>query len=148
MIVSKSENETIAAGRKFAQGLKPGSVIGLKGNLGTGKTQFVKGICEYYNVNDVVNSPTFILVNEYKGFNEDEVEIKIYHFDLYRLKSAAELEVIGFNEYISPGSIVLIEWPEIAEEYLNYKIDKVLMEFGSKTEERLINFMKTEDNRG
>ena len=148
MIVSKSENETIAAGRKFAQGLKPGSVIGLKGNLGTGKTQFVKGICEYYNVNDVVNSPTFILVNEYKGFNEDEVEIKIYHFDLYRLKSAAELEVIGFNEYISPGSIVLIEWPEIAEEYLNYKIDKVLMEFGSKTEERLINFTKTEDNRG
>lgn len=148
MIVSKSEKATIAAGRKFAQGLKAGSVLGLKGNLGTGKTQFVKGICEYFKVKDVVNSPTFILVNEYKGFNEDQEEIKIYHFDLYRLKSVAELEVIGFNEYISPKSIVLIEWSEIAEEYLNYEIDKVLMDYGTKTDERVINFVKTEDNRG
>ncbi len=147
MIVSKSEKATIAAGRKFAQGLKTGCVLGLKGNLGTGKTQFVKGICEYFNVQEIVNSPTFILVNEYKGFNEDEEEIKIYHFDLYRLKSAAELEVIGFNEYISNGSIVLIEWSDIAEEYLNYEIDKVLIEFGTKTEERLINFVKTGDNQ-
>ena len=148
MIVSKSEKATIAAGRKFAQCLKAGSILGLEGNLGTGKTQFVKGICEYFNVKDVVNSPTFILVNEYKGFNENEEEIKIYHFDLYRLKSAAELEVIGFNEYISPKSIVLIEWPEIAEEYLNYEIETVLMDYGTKTEERVINFVKTDDNRG
>ena len=147
MIVSGSEKQTKAAGKKFAEGLKPGSVLGLKGNLGTGKTQFVKGICEYFKVKDVVNSPTFILVNEYAGFKDDVGEIKIYHFDLYRLKSGAELEVIGFNEYIDSGSIVLIEWPESAEEYLNYEIDKVLMEFGTKTEERLINFVKTEKKR-
>ena len=144
MIVSKSEKETITAGRKFAEELKPGGILGLKGNLGTGKTQFVKGICDYFKVPDIVNSPTFILVNEYKGTGKDENEIKIYHFDLYRLKSPAELEVIGFNEYIDTNSILLIEWPEIAEEYLNNEIDKVLIEFGSKTEERLINFIKIE----
>ncbi|MFA5011529.1 MAG: tRNA (adenosine(37)-N6)-threonylcarbamoyltransferase complex ATPase subunit type 1 TsaE [Ignavibacteria bacterium] len=144
MIVSKSEKETIAAGRKFADELKRGSLVGLKGNLGTGKTQFVKGICNYFKVQDIVNSPTFILVNEYKGIDKDNNEIKIYHLDLYRLKSPAELEVIGFNEYIDTNSIVLIEWPEIAEEYLNKEIDKVLIEYGSKTEERLINFIKTD----
>ena len=105
----------------------------------------MKGICDYFKVPDIVNSPTFILVNEYKGTGKDENEIKIYHFDLYRLKSPAELEVIGFNEYIDTNSILLIEWPEIAEEYLNKEIDKVLIEFGSKTEERLINFIKIEE---
>jgi tRNA threonylcarbamoyladenosine biosynthesis protein TsaE len=145
MIVSVSEKKTRAAGRKYAEELKPGSIIGLKGNLGTGKTQFVKGICEYFKVKDMVNSPTFTLVNEYNGFNEDEEEIKIYHFDLYRIESAAELEVIGFEEYLNPNSIVLIEWPEIAEEYLNCEIDKVLMDFGVKTEERIINYRKNED---
>lgn len=144
MIVSFSEKETREAGRKFAAELKPGSIIGLKGNLGAGKTQFVKGICDYFRVQDVVNSPTFMLVNEYKGVNKEE-EIKIYHFDLYRLKSTAELEVIGFNEYLDSSSIVLIEWPDIAEEYLNYEIDKILMDFGSKTEERVINFIRNED---
>jgi len=145
MIVSKSEKETINAGRKFAETLKPGSVIGLKGNLGTGKTQFVKGICKYFNVQEVVNSPTFILVNEYTGYEEDENEIKIYHFDLYRLKSSAELEVIGFEEFISSDSIVLIEWPDIAEKYLNFKIDKVLMDYGAKTDERIIKYMKKDE---
>ena len=144
MIVSGSERQTKSAGKDFAKELKRGSVLGLKGNLGTGKTQFVKGICEHFKVKEVVNSPTFILVNEYTGYDEDTKEIKIFHFDLYRLKSAAELEVIGFDEYISSDSIVLIEWPEIAEEHLNYEIDKVLMDFGSKTEERVINFIKTE----
>lgn len=147
MIVSKSEKETIAAGRKFADELKRGSLVGLKGNLGTGKTQFVKGICNYFKVQDIVNSPTFILVNEYKGIDKDKNEIRIYHFDLYRLKTPAELEVIGFNEYIDTNSIVLIEWPEIAEEYLNKEIDKVLIEYGSKTEERLLNFIKTDKKR-
>lgn len=145
MIVSKSEKETIKAGRKFAEGLKPGSIIGLKGNLGTGKTQFVKGVCEYFKVKDVVNSPTFILVNEYKGIKGNGEEIKIYHFDLYRLESAAELEVIGFEEYISSNSIVLIEWSDFAEEYLNYKIDKVLMDYGLKTDERIIKYIKKDE---
>lgn len=145
MIVSGSAKETKSAGRRYAEELKPGSIVGLKGNLGTGKTQFVKGICEYFGVNDIVNSPTFILVNEYNGKSRDGEGIKIYHFDLYRLKSAAELEVIGFDEYLSPVSIVLIEWSEIAEEYLNRKIDKVLLEYGAKDDERIIKYIKNDE---
>lgn len=138
MIVSKSAKETIKIGKRFAKRLKPGSILGLKGDLGTGKTQFVKGICEYFNVKDVVNSPTFIIVNEYNGTFENGSALKIYHFDLYRLKSAAELEIIGFNEYINSESIVIIEWPEIAEEYLRSELDAVFFEFGEKTQERTI----------
>jgi len=138
MIVSKSPKETIKIGKRFAKRLKPGSVLGLKGDLGTGKTQFVKGICEYFNVKDVVNSPTFIIVNEYNGTFENGAALKIYHFDLYRLKSAAELEIIGFNEYINPESIVIIEWPEIAEEYFRSALDAVFFEYGGNTQERTI----------
>jgi tRNA threonylcarbamoyladenosine biosynthesis protein TsaE len=145
MLVSKNEKETVKAGRKYAEILKQGSVIGLKGNLGTGKTQFVKGVCEYFKVKDIVNSPTFILVNEYKGINGKGEVIRIFHFDLYRLESAAELEVIGFEEYICSDSIVLIEWPDYAEEYLNCKIDKVLMDYGSKTDERILKYIKKDD---
>lgn len=138
MIVSKSEKETIEAGKEFAKSLKPGSILGLKGDLGTGKTQFVKGICEYFCVENVVNSPTFMIVNEYCGKVNKESEIKIYHFDLYRLKSSAELEVIGFEEYLNSDAIVLIEWPGIAEEYLRNKIESVFFEYGEKPEERTI----------
>jgi len=138
MIVSKSAEETINAGKNFAETLKPGSILGLKGDLGTGKTQFVKGICEYFNVENVVNSPTFIIVNEYNGKSGNGQIIQIYHFDLYRLKFSSELEVIGFNEYLNSEAIVLIEWPKIAEEYLRLKIDTVFFEYGQKADERTI----------
>lgn len=138
MIVSKSAKETIEAGKIFAKTLMPGSLLGLKGDLGTGKTQFVKGICEYFKVENVVNSPTFIIVNEYSGKSINGDETKIFHFDLYRLKSSSELDVIGFNEYINSEAIALIEWPEIAEEYLKYKIDTVFFEYGEKNDERTI----------
>ncbi len=68
-IISNSAEETFLKGKTFASTLDRNSVIGLYGNLGSGKTQFVKGICDYYNVKEVVNSPTFTIVNEYKGFH-------------------------------------------------------------------------------
>ena len=97
-LVSRSEEDTVKQGELYSAGLKEGDIIGLDGNLGTGKTQFVKGIAMGFRVREIVNSPTFIIVNEYEGYIENRL-IKIYHFDLYRLKSGAELEVIGFNEY-------------------------------------------------
>lgn len=139
--ISRSEKETVRLGKKFAEGLKRGSVLGLKGNLGTGKTQFVKGICEHFKVEEVVNSPTFIIVNEYNGTDEDGSPVKIFHFDLYRLKNAEELEVIGFEEYLRSDCIVLIEWPEIAEEYLGRELDKMVMEYGENDGERIVYFV-------
>lgn len=135
---STSTKDTMRIAKEFAEELKPGRVIGLKGNLGSGKTQFVKGICEHFKVKEVVNSPTFILVNEYEGTNGEKKAFKVYHFDLYRLNSASELEVIGFNEYINNNSLVLIEWPEIAEKYLNRKIETIRFDYGDGDEERVI----------
>ncbi|MCX6159474.1 MAG: tRNA (adenosine(37)-N6)-threonylcarbamoyltransferase complex ATPase subunit type 1 TsaE [Ignavibacteriae bacterium] len=135
---SKSTKDTMKFAKEFAEKLKPGCVLGLKGNLGTGKTQFVKGICEHFDVKEVVNSPTFILVNEYEGTYGEAKKFRIYHFDLYRLNSAAELGVIGFDEYINKNSLVLIEWPELAEEYLNRKVDTVRFDYGAGDDERVI----------
>jgi tRNA threonylcarbamoyladenosine biosynthesis protein TsaE len=133
---SKSTEDTMRFAKEFAEKLKPGKILGLKGNLGTGKTQFVKGICEHFKVKEVVNSPTFIIVNEYEGVDG----FKIYHFDLYRLNSASELSVIGFDEYLNTDSLVLIEWPEIAEKYLNREIDTICFDYGDYDDERVIEY--------
>ena len=125
---------------KYAESIIPGDVIGLKGDLGTGKTQFVKGICSYFKVNEIVNSPTFIIVNEYKGFKEKDEEILIHHFDLYRLKSIEELETIGFSDYINDKSVCIIEWCELAEEYLSDGFREVNFDFGITESERIITF--------
>jgi len=135
---SKSTEETMKLAREFAGKLKPGIILGLNGNLGTGKTQFVKGICEHFKVKEVVNSPTFIIVNEYEGTDCESKRFKIYHFDLYRLNSASELNVIGFEEYLNKNSLVLIEWPEIAEKYLNKEIDTICFDYGDSENERVI----------
>jgi tRNA threonylcarbamoyladenosine biosynthesis protein TsaE len=145
IIFSKSEKDTITAGKKFAESIKPGDVIGLKGNLGTGKTQFVKGICGYFKVKDTVNSPTFLIVNQYEGFDpETEKSITVNHFDLYRLKFREELEAIGFDDYINANSVCLIEWCELAEEFLGEEISEVCFEYGGKDTERIIKISKTD----
>ena len=139
-IITSTENETVQAGFEFATELNYGDIIGLEGELGTGKTQFVKGICRYFQVKDTVNSPTFIIVNEYTGIKQSEDKpIRIYHFDLYRLEKPYELEIIGFDEYRNqPDSIILIEWPSLAEEYLGRKVRKVRFEYGNKENSRVI----------
>ncbi|MDD5362616.1 MAG: tRNA (adenosine(37)-N6)-threonylcarbamoyltransferase complex ATPase subunit type 1 TsaE [Ignavibacteria bacterium] len=136
-IVSGSANETIKQGEIFSKNLKAGDVIGLEGDLGTGKTQFVKGICNGFSVSEVVNSPTFIIVNEYSGESGSEA-LKIYHFDLYRLNMPEELGTIGFDEYIESGSICLIEWPELAEKYLGKSFKKVKFSYGTGENDRII----------
>jgi tRNA threonylcarbamoyladenosine biosynthesis protein TsaE len=138
IINSKSSEDTVKEGEKYASRINPGDVLGLDGELGTGKTRFVKGICNYFKVREVVNSPTFIIVNEYSGFWIDGSEIKIYHFDLYRLKTPGELGTIGFDEYINGRSIVIIEWPKMAEEYLGKSLKKVKFSHGNEENERKI----------
>ena len=120
--ISKNENETFKLGFEFAKSLKPNDIITLDGDLGAGKTVFTKGICAYFNIKDYVTSPTYTIVNEYSG------DIKIYHFDIYRLYEEEELYNIGFYDYLTDGAISIVEWSEnIPEAFLSYSVIKVII---------------------
>jgi len=121
--VSNSPGETIELGRRIGLGLKGGEVIGLCGALGSGKTHLIKGIAAGAGAADCgqVNSPTFVIVNEYAG------RLEIYHIDAYRLNSIAEFEMLGFDDYCHPGSVVLIEWADKVESVLR-TVDYVRIE--------------------
>jgi len=106
--ISHSHEQTIALGRAFGALLRPGCVVGLTGDLGAGKTCFMKGIA--YAINKVpesdVTSPTFTILQEYEG------PVPLYHFDAYRLSDAGDLDAVGFEDYISGEGIAVIEWAD------------------------------------
>jgi tRNA threonylcarbamoyladenosine biosynthesis protein TsaE len=107
-----SEEETRKLANEFASHLTEGDIIVLNGNLGAGKTFFIREACRCLNVNNV-NSPTFALINEYKGKN------KIYHFDFYRINKIEELYDIGFEDYFDDeNAIIFIEWGNLFPEIL------------------------------
>jgi tRNA threonylcarbamoyladenosine biosynthesis protein TsaE len=107
-------DETLAIGRRIGAALEPGDVVALVGPLGAGKTHLVKGIAEGAGVADrnQVNSPTFVLINEYAG------RLPIHHIDVYRLAGSDELEALGFEEMVSGPGAVLIEWADRVEDAL------------------------------
>jgi tRNA threonylcarbamoyladenosine biosynthesis protein TsaE len=108
----KDENETIKSGAFLAKYCLPPYIIYLQGNLGAGKTTFVRGFLQNFGFLGKVKSPTFTLVEEYRG------QYDIFHFDLYRLEEPEELEQIGIREYFTENAIVLIEWPDKGVGYL------------------------------
>ena len=112
--ISGSPEETIEYGRKIGLQLKGGEVIGLCGPFGSGKTHLIKGIATGAGAEDrkQVNSPTFVIVNEYTG------RLAIYHIDAYRLDSIAEFEMLGFDDFCCAESVVLIEWADKVEPVL------------------------------
>jgi tRNA threonylcarbamoyladenosine biosynthesis protein TsaE len=120
-VVTKSAEETQKLGSDFAQKLHDKDVIALYGELGSGKTQFVKGMCLSLGTKQTVNSPTFIIINEYTS----EKYSNIFHFDFYRLKHFSDVESIGFDDYMNSRGIVIIEWPEIVEAALPANTKKI-----------------------
>jgi tRNA threonylcarbamoyladenosine biosynthesis protein TsaE len=123
--ISNSEDETIELGTLFAKRLKTGDVVALYGPLGSGKTEFIKGVCNYFNVEQIVSSPTFTIMNQYYGEHNNE-EVILYHVDLYRIKNPEELAEIGFNDCIyAPDAIKLVEWAEKAENFFPKKCYQV-----------------------
>ena len=122
-IISNSPEETIDLGRRVGSQLKGGEVIAVCGVLGSGKTHLIKGIAAGAGAEDGkrVNSPTFVIVKEYTG------RLDIYHVDAYRLNSIAEFEMIGFDEFCYPRSVVLIEWADKIESALQ-AIDYIRIE--------------------
>lgn len=112
-IITNSEKETELAGENLSKTLKPGTIVALFGEMGTGKTAFVRGMARGLGVTCRVTSPTFTIVNEYKG------TIDLFHFDMYRLKSADELFDIGWEDYLSRNGICAVEWSENVTEALD-----------------------------
>jgi tRNA threonylcarbamoyladenosine biosynthesis protein TsaE len=131
-IITNSAAETIEVGRKFGQQLKGGEIVCLVGTLGSGKTHFVKGVAAGAGADKsetTVNSPTFVLVNEYTG---PEVRLDIYHIDAYRLDSVAEFEMLGFDDLCYDRSVVLIEWADKVESALE-SVDPIRIELSHRS---------------
>ena len=122
--ISNNEKETFEIAKNFAKSLKSGDIIALSGDLGAGKTAFVKGVAFALGCKDIVSSPTFTLVNEYTG-----TEHMLYHFDVYRLSNVNTENCDWIDEYLFSDGICIIEWADnlidiLPEDYININITK------------------------
>lgn len=112
-IITDSPEKTIEIAEKIGAFLKSGDIIAYKGGLGAGKTTFTRGLAIGMGLGDNVTSPTFALVNEYRGDN-----ITLYHFDMYRIESEYDLESTGFYDYPFEDNVAVIEWSENIDRFL------------------------------
>ncbi len=133
---TNSSEETKEFGRSLAKQLTPGSVVGLVGPLGSGKTVLVQGICSGLGVQRAVTSPSFVIINEYPG-RLKECPIWVYHFDLYRLENVEEFIKLGYEEYFYGRGITLIEWAEKVKAFLPEKRWEVHLEILSENEREI-----------
>ena len=136
--ISHSPAETESLGEKFGRAALPGLVIALSGDLGAGKTQFVKGLARGLGIAARVHSPTFTLVNEYGGGR-----LKLFHLDLYRLETPAQFWSAGVEEFLTPDGVAVIEWAErlkaeSGKRKAETKMVEVKIEIVSETERKII----------
>ena len=128
LVTTHCEEETEALGERLAKCLHAGAVVALYGDLGAGKTAFVRGMARGLDIRESVTSPTFTIVNEYPG------DPDLFHFDMYRLRSAEELYGIGWEDYLDRNGICVTEWSERIEEALPEDAVRVTIRRLSDTE--------------
>jgi len=128
---SNKPQDTIRLGEKLGDLLSTPQTILLTGNLGSGKTVFVKGIARGLDIEVNVNSPSYTLIKEYKG------RMSLYHMDLYRLDEKRDLYDIGFEEYLYSEGIVIIEWPELALDVLPERYITVVIKIKGESEREI-----------
>lgn len=131
-VIINGIEETEAFGRKLGEEAKPGDILALIGDLGTGKTTLTKSIAAGLGVREAITSPTFNIVNEYHSGR-----LPLYHFDVYRLDSGADLVNIGAEEYFDAGGVCIIEWADRVAEILPDDAKVIFIEYGEKEGERL-----------
>lgn len=113
-IILESIDKIDEAAKKFIDAMGDNTIFAFYGKMGAGKTTFIKAVCENLGVKDVINSPTFAIVNEYLAGNGEP----IYHFDFYRIKKEQEVLDIGYEDYIYSDCLCFMEWPELIEDLL------------------------------
>ncbi len=123
VIETQSEAETVRVGEELGKRLRPGDVVAFYGDLGAGKTAFIRGVARGLGVTARVSSPTFTVVNEYPG------PVPLFHFDMYRLGSSDELFEIGWEDYLVRDGVCCVEWTEnvedaMPEDAIRVRIDK------------------------
>ena len=120
----KSIEEIAVAAKEFVAAMGERKVFAFYGKMGAGKTTFIKAVCEELGVGDVINSPTFAIVNEYVDGKGEPV----YHFDFYRIKNQQEVMDLGYEDYVYSGHVCFMEWPELIENLLPDDAVKVTIE--------------------
>lgn len=120
----KSIEEIAVAAKDFVAAMGERKVFAFYGKMGAGKTTFIKAVCEELGVEDVINSPTFAIVNEYVDGKGEPV----YHFDFYRIKNQQEVMDLGYEDYVYSGHVCFMEWPELIENLLPDDAVKVTIE--------------------
>ena len=130
---SGSVEETEQLGQALAEHLGPGAVVAFTGDLGAGKTAFVRGLARGLGIPDRVTSPTFTIVNEYEGGR-----LPLFHFDMYRLASSEELFDIGWEDYLARGGVCTVEWSENIADALEGDLVRVDLRRGDGENERII----------
>lgn len=142
--ITKTAKQTEALGKKFAAGLKQGGVFGLVGDLGAGKTSFVKGVAKGLGITKHITSPTFVLMRVYpvvqRGKSAKNKYIKnLVHVDAYRIKKVAHLSGIGLEDYLlDPETLVLIEWANNVKSILSDKANMIYFEHKSLLSRQII----------
>ena len=130
---SNSPGETEALGAALAKLLWPGAVVAFTGDLGAGKTAFVRGMARGLGISERVTSPTFTIVNEYEGGR-----LPLFHFDMYRLGSSDELFDIGWEDYLVRGGVCAVEWSENVSDAMEGDCIRVDIRRGAHDNQRLI----------
>ena len=133
MFISKSVKETLSLGEKLARRLKKGDLVALIGDLGSGKTVLTKGLAKGLGVKNsrYVNSPTFVIIKEYKG------KLPLYHFDLYRLDHPGSLDSDNFKEYFYGDGVTVVEWADKIKELLPKKRWEVHMSVAGEDKRKI-----------
>lgn len=143
VLLSKTPEDLPVAAAKILQDMASEHIFAFYGEMGAGKTTFIKAFCRVLGSNDVVTSPTFTLINEYN----DESRNSLYHFDFYRIKHIEEVFDIGFEEYVDSGNYCFLEWPERISELLPESYVYISIEVSEDEKRKITYFLHNKKDK-